>query len=505
MNPYEHVTRLVDESPEGPEIGALFDFDGTLIAGFSVTSFFREQLLRGELSPTQFLEVAAAAANFSFGNLGFSGLMIASAKLLKGIPERSYIEFGEQVFMKHVAKTIYPEARALVKAHKRRGHTVAIISSATPYQVNPAAEDFGIRHVLCSHLEVEDGVFTGEIVRPTCYGHGKVLAAEQLARSERIDLGKSFFYSDSHEDLALLERVGVPQPLNPNPKLVEIAEKKGWPIRRFSSRGRPRISDLARSVAATASIVPAFAAGIPISALTGSWRDGQNFSMSLFADVASALIGLNLDVQGEHNLWVKRPAVFVFNHQSKADVVIMARLLRRDIAGVGKKEIAKVPILGQIMQLAGTVLIDRGNSAKAIESMKQLVDTIRVEHKSVAIAPEGTRTATPALGHFKKGAFHLAMQAGVPIVPVVIRNASDVAPKGEFVYRPATVAVEVLEPVDTSNWEARTIESHVEEVRNLFLLTLGQLEAPVEAENRVIEHGPPRRKPARKKKAGGER
>ena len=177
-------------------------------------------------------------------------------------------------------------------------------------------------------------------------------------------------------------------------------------------------------------------------------------------------------------MWQQRPAVFVFNHQSKVDVVIIAKLLRRDIAGVGKKEIKQMPLIGKTLELAGTVFIDRENSASAIEAMKPLVDAMRNQGKSVVIAPEGTRTITPKLGSFKKGPFHLAIQAGVPVVPVIIHNAGDVAPKGDFVFRPATVEVDVLPPVDTSSWSSADIERHVAEVRQLFLEVLGQAGEP---------------------------
>jgi putative phosphoserine phosphatase/1-acylglycerol-3-phosphate O-acyltransferase len=105
---------------------------------------------------------------------------------------------------------------------------------------------------------------------------------------------------------------------------------------------------------------------------------------------------------------------------------------------------------------------------------------MRFEGKSVVIAPEGTRTISPRLGPFKKGAFHLAMQAGVPVVPIVIHNAIDVAPKGEFVFRSATVDVNVLPPIDTSDWQAKTIDKHVADVRRQFLRVLKQDERPVQ-------------------------
>ena len=474
MTVHKDVIENIERAPSGPQIGAFFDFDGTLIAGFSATVFLKEQLRRGDLSAYEFFEMLAAMTQFSLGGMGFSGLMSTAAQFMRGVREADYIAFGEELYEQQIARRVYPESRALVRAHLARGHTVAVISSATPYQVEPVARELGIEHVICSRYEVRDGVFTGGIVRPLCFGQGKVDAAEELAGAFGIDLDQSFFYSDSADDIELLERVGKPQPLNPNTKLTEISERHGWPVRRFKSRGQPGVFDFLRSVAATASLVPSALAGLPIWALTGSQREARNFATSLFADVSSALIGLNLVVRGEENLWSKRPAVFVFNHQSKADVVIIARLLRRDFAGVGKKEIKNSPIIGKTLELAGTVFIDRDNAASAIEAMQPLVDAMRNERKSVVIAPEGTRTISPTLAPFKKGAFHLALQAGVPVVPIVIHNAGDVAPKGDFVFRPATVEVDVLPPVDTSTWRADTIEIHVAEIRQMFQVTLGQ-------------------------------
>jgi len=477
MSQLKNLLRDIENSPDGPRIAAIFDFDGTLIAGYSATTFIREQLRRGDLSSRQFVELMRAMTSFGLGNMGFSGMMAINAQFMRGIEEDTYHEVGQELYTKQIARLIYPESRTLVEAHQSKGHTVAIISSATPYQVEPAAADLGIEHVLCTQLEVKGGKFTGSVVSPTCFGQGKVDAAEALARQYRADLNNSFFYSDSSDDLLLLERVGLPRALNPSKNLERIARGRQWPVARFGSRGRPTLTQFARSVAATGSLVTSFMAGLPVYALTGSRRESQNFSFSLFADTASALIGMNIKVNGEQHLWSQRPAVFVFNHQSKADVVITAKLLRRDIVGVGKQEIKKeTPLLGMVMELGGVVFIDRADGASAISAMQPLVDVMRKDGKSVVIAPEGTRTVSPKLAPFKKGAFHLAMQAGVPIVPIVIHNAGDVAPKGDFVFRPATVSVAVLPPVDTSAWRVDTIDEHVREVRNMFARALGQPE-----------------------------
>ena len=138
-------------------MAAIFDFDGTLIAGYSATAFIREQLRRGDLSPLQFVELMRAATNFGLGNLGFSGMMAVTAQFMRGVEEETYHELGRQLYTKQIARLIYPESRALVDAHHAKGHTVAIISSATRYQVEAAAADLGIAHVLCTRLEVTTG------------------------------------------------------------------------------------------------------------------------------------------------------------------------------------------------------------------------------------------------------------------------------------------------------------------------------------------------------------
>ena len=390
MQLHTDIVSEVLKTPDGPATGAFFDFDGTLISGYSAIAFIQEQVKRGHMSPRELIELVSTMASFGLGNTGFSTMMIGASQFLRGIREDSYANFGQELFESHIARQIYPESRALVEAHLSKGHTVAIISSATPYQVRPAARDLGIDNVLCTQLEVEKGYFTGSVVQPTCFGEGKVTAAETLADQYAVDLDQSFFYSDSDDDIELLERVGKPRPLNPNSRLLNIAEVNGWPVRRFGSRGATQPSDWVRSLFLPASLIGSFIAGLPIWALTGSRRDALNFSISVFADVASALLKLNLKVDGEQHLWSHRPAVFIFNHQSNVDLVIVARLLRRDITGVGKREIRDIPIVGRVLESAGVVLIDRKDTASAIETMTPLVDAMRVEGKSVAMSPEGT-------------------------------------------------------------------------------------------------------------------
>jgi putative phosphoserine phosphatase/1-acylglycerol-3-phosphate O-acyltransferase len=138
---------------------------------------------------------------------------------------------------------------------------------------------------------------------------------------------------------------------------------------------------------------------------------------------------------------------------------------------VAKQEIKRNPIFGPLFSAAGVVFIDRDDTKKAIEALAPALEALR-QGRSIAIAPEGTRQKTPRLGKFKKGAFHLAMQAGVPIVPVVFRNVLDALPKDGIVIHPATIEAVVLPPIDTSSWTKATLDDEIEAIRNRFIEVL---------------------------------
>ncbi|MEO8605333.1 MAG: HAD family hydrolase, partial [bacterium] len=264
---YASLTGAIDKGPSGPRIAAFFDLDRTLIAGFSAAAFVRELVRVGKLDAAALAHGVASATRFQLGGVGFSGFVTETLGALQGMAESELIEMGERLFTQHIATAIYPESRALVQAHQRKGHTVAVVSSALPYQVGPVARELGIEHVMCTRLEIADGAITGNVVHPTCYGVGKATAARDFSAPRGIALDKSFFYTDSDEDLPLLDIVGRPRPLNPNRRLAEIATKRGWPLRRFTSRGTPGISELVRTSLAVASMVPSFALGLPAAIL----------------------------------------------------------------------------------------------------------------------------------------------------------------------------------------------------------------------------------------------
>jgi putative phosphoserine phosphatase/1-acylglycerol-3-phosphate O-acyltransferase len=187
------------------------------------------------------------------------------------------------------------------------------------------------------------------------------------------------------------------------------------------------------------------AAGLAIGLLGRDRHTGANVASSIGPDLALTLSGVRLNVVGEEHLSSHRPAVFIFNHQSSIDGAVIGSLIRRDV--------------------------DRGNSEHAYEALEPALQKLR-DGTSIAIAPEGTRSVTPKLGPFKKGAFQLAMQADVPIVPIVVRNAGDVRWRDSLVIRPGTVDVAVLPPIDVRDWTLDDLSERVECVRQMFEETL---------------------------------
>jgi putative phosphoserine phosphatase/1-acylglycerol-3-phosphate O-acyltransferase len=213
-----------------------------------------------------------------------------------------------------------------------------------------------------------------------------------------------------------------------------------------------------------------FGVGIGLAAVRRSRKPVLGVGGALGSDVGLALAGVEVVVtEGREHLWSTRPCVFAFNHQSNIDPIIVMKLVRGGITGVAKKEARSIPFFGQVFALAGVAFVDRGNTQQARRALEPAVEKLR-QGTSLIIAPEGTRSGT--LGPFKKGAFHIAIEAQVSIVPIVIRNAGEVMARGARVVKPGRVEVAVLPPIDTATWSVDTLARHVADVRRRFTATL---------------------------------
>jgi putative phosphoserine phosphatase/1-acylglycerol-3-phosphate O-acyltransferase len=461
----------IDASPAGAGIAAIVDFDGTLIPGYSVATFIEDRIRRGEMGLDASARLAMMLVEAFAGATDNRDLIVRGFSEWAGHPVRQLEETGQRLFAAHFEENIYPEMRAIIEAHQRKAHTVVLASSAVRFQVEPTARHLGIEHLLCTRLAVRKGRFTGELDGPVLWGTDKAEAVRDFASRHGIDLRRSYFYADGDEDQALMHLVGHPRPTNPQPQLARVAARRGWPVQRFTSRGRVSADARVRNLLATAMAVPAVLGAAAVRLLTGDKREAANLLTSTLMDYWVALGGVKLNVIGEEHLWSHRPAVFIFNHRNNFDAQIMGKLVRRDFGVVAKKELKALPIFAIGAKFLHIAFIDRDDPRKAVEALQPGTQLLK-EGISMILAPEGRRVVGRGLADFKKGAFRMALAARVPIVPVVFRNADEVGPRSSAVMRPATVDVAVLPPVPTDDWSLETLDRHIAQVRQMFVDTL---------------------------------
>ncbi len=175
--------------------------------------------------------------------------------------------------------------------------------------------------------------------------------------------------------------------------------------------------------------------------------------------------GARIHVSGLEHLDTKQGYLFAANHQSNLDPPLLFAYLGHNTGAIAKKELTKFPLFKQGFALAHVVPIDRSNREKAIESTRRGAEELRQGHSLMAF-PEGTRTVDGKVKEFKKGVFFMALEAGVPVVPVVINDTRLVMPKGGTVVTPGDVWLEVLPPVSTAGYTEDNIEELIERVRS---------------------------------------
>lgn len=188
-----------------------------------------------------------------------------------------------------------------------------------------------------------------------------------------------------------------------------------------------------------------------------------------------AVGGVRLDVQGREHL--SQPAVIVANHQSAIEVAIFPAIVPPKTRYVAKKAVARIPLIGWAFRATGQILVDRSDHAAAVAAIDESLAHLP-RGLSVFLCPEGTRSLDGALLPFKKGAFHIAMKLGLPMVPVVIDGAQALLPKHALLPRAGTVKAHVLPPVDTASWRPETIDAHVAQVRSLMARELERMRQP---------------------------
>ncbi len=210
---------------------AFFDFDKTLIPGNSATSWIRFELAAGRVSRMRALQGLGWVIRYSLGATSMDAQLRDAVAEIAGLPETEMEERVAEFYDRWIRGTYRPGARLAIEKHREAGDRLVLLTSSSNYISAHVARDLGLDDYLSNQLEVgPDGRYTGRAIEPLCYKRGKVTVAKRFLEKAGGRLEDSWFYSDSVSDLAMLDAVGNPVVVHPDPRLKRVARQRGWPI-----------------------------------------------------------------------------------------------------------------------------------------------------------------------------------------------------------------------------------------------------------------------------------
>ena len=176
---------------------------------------------------------------------------------------------------------------------------------------------------------------------------------------------------------------------------------------------------------------------------------------------------IKVKVKGLSKIDPTTSCIYMCNHQSNFDIPVLLAYLKVQFRWLAKAELFRIPLFGFAMRRAGHISIDRTDRQAAFISLKTAAKTIR-EGASVIIFPEGTRSPDGNISPFKKGGFVMALDSGIPIVPVILHGTRSIMPKKQLRIVPGTVVVEITEPIDISGYTKKNKEALMDRIRNII-------------------------------------
>ncbi|HPK53817.1 MAG TPA: lysophospholipid acyltransferase family protein [Smithellaceae bacterium] len=189
---------------------------------------------------------------------------------------------------------------------------------------------------------------------------------------------------------------------------------------------------------------------------------------NLWAKVLLLISNTKVEIIGKENILRNKPQIFMANHQSDFDILIVLGYIPGQFRWIAKKELFHIPIFGAAMRNAGYIEIDRHDHAKALQSLDEAAMRIR-EGKSVMSFPEGTRSPDGEIKMFKQGVFHLAIKSGVPVVPVSIVGSGKIMPKRSLKVTPGKVKLVIAKPIDIRNYTLENRHELIAHVRQIII------------------------------------
>jgi 1-acyl-sn-glycerol-3-phosphate acyltransferase len=188
----------------------------------------------------------------------------------------------------------------------------------------------------------------------------------------------------------------------------------------------------------------------------------------IWATTLLKLSGVRVDVEGVENVLTDRPQIFMSNHQSDFDILIVLAHIPGQFRWIAKKELFKIPVFGKAMRNAGYIEIDRQHRENAMKSLEEAGQKIR-DGKSVVTFPEGTRSKDGTIKAFKQGMFYLAIQSGVPIIPISIVGAHEIMPRRSLSIKPGRIKMIIDRPVAASSYSIETRAELIDKIRGIIV------------------------------------
>ncbi|MBU52512.1 MAG: HAD-IB family hydrolase [Deltaproteobacteria bacterium] len=210
---------------------AFFDLDRTLISVNSAKRYIQNERKQGRVTTRQMFLSAFYLMLYHFSLADIKEAYRRAAMSFRGKDHAELTASTLTWFLEEIAETIQPGGESALQEHKAQGHPCVLLTGSTSYLAKIVTDHWELDDWLATQFVVDDdGKMTGEIDGPICYSDGKVVLATEWAKQNGVDLKQSYFYTDSFSDLPMLEVVGFPRIVNPDPRLRRMANRRGWPI-----------------------------------------------------------------------------------------------------------------------------------------------------------------------------------------------------------------------------------------------------------------------------------
>lgn len=197
-----------------------------------------------------------------------------------------------------------------------------------------------------------------------------------------------------------------------------------------------------------------------------------SYPAKIWAKILTTLSLVRVKIHGTQNIDPNGSYIFVANHQSIYDIPLVYGWLDNNFKWIMKKELRRLPFIGKTCALIGHIFIDRSNPMRAKQSLEIAKQKLKQGNSSIFLFPEGTRTRNGQLLHFKRGAFTIARDLHLPIVPVTIIGAYDALPKGLHYITPGTIQMVIHQPIDTTKLNDENLNDLIKQVKNTIQTNL---------------------------------